>query len=539
MGAFMTSILTGRSPAQIAALPLSAIASLTRADVALLTLAQVSALTSLQLNALSASAFGSLTATQIGALNAGAFGGLNASHLSLLTVAQAKGLSAAEVGGLSVSLFDAYIAPYLASLATNAMAGLSLAQLRSLSPAQIETLSAAQLSALLPAQTALLQANNPVLADAARFEVNGSLSYSSLLQVLNDAAVGGMNALKFSGLRALASELNVAGGIRTSAYAQQIFDDVVYGNSANATWRGGSAKAVALGNLTASSSQTQVNELIGKWFLGTDLPSTVVPGMAGTYQAVTAPLFSAGGPALTDINQGDVGDCYFLAALAETALQDPTLIQNMIQANSNGTYSVQFWVNGQADYVTVNNALPTMPGGYHYGDGSHFEFDHGASAGAANDWSALIEKAYVELEAQLNVTPGSDGHHGNAYADIAGGWSNGLSAITGQSADTYSLFAGESPLALGAVLANLQTAFGAHEDLLMATAGNDTANNLVGGHMYAVTGINLAAGTVSLDNPWNGSGVGTGLKMQFTDSIATLARDGVTFFAATGPAPMA
>lgn len=535
----MTSILTGKNPAEIAALPLSIIAGLTSADIAALTLAQAAAFSPSQLNALSASAFRTLTAAQIGALNAATFDGLTAGKLSLLTAAQEKGLTAAEIGGLSVSLFDAYIAPYLASLTTNAIAGLTLAQLQSLSPAQVETLSAAQLAALPSASTAFLQAHNPVLADAARLELNGALSYSSLLQILNDAAVGGMNALKFSGLQALASELNVAGGIQTSAYARQIFTDVVYGNTANATWRGGSANAVALGNLTASSSQTQVNELIGKWFLGTDLPSTVVSGMKGTYQAVSTPLFSAGGPALTDVNQGDVGDCYFLAALAETALQDPTLIENLIQANPNGTYSVEFWVNGQADYVTVNNALPMMPGGYHYGDGSHFEFDHGASAGAANDWSALIEKAYVQFEAQLSVQPGADGQHGNAYADISGGWSNGLSAITGQNVNTFSLWNGESASALGAVLSNLQTAFAAHEDVLMGSNGNDTANNIVGGHMYAVTGVNLAAGTVSLDNPWNGSGVGTGLQMQFTDSIATLAKDGVTFFAATGPAALA
>ena len=52
-------------------------------------------------------------------------------------------------------------------------------------------------------------------------------------------------------------------------------------------------------------------------------------------------------------------------------------------------------------------------------------------------------------------------------------------------------------------------------------------------------GVNLAAGTVSLDNPWNGSGVGAGVAMQFTDSIATLAKDGVTFFAAKGAAAVA
>ena len=44
---------------------------------------------------------------------------------------------------------------------------------------------------------------------------------------------------------------------------------------------------------------------------------------------------------------------------------------------------MDFHVNGQDTFVTVNTALPMMPSGYSYGDGSRFEFDHGASAGAA------------------------------------------------------------------------------------------------------------------------------------------------------------
>ena len=78
---------------------------------------------------------------------------------------------------------------------------------------------------------------------------------------------------------------------------QQITDDVVLGNSANAYWNGGSSTATALGNLTASSTQTQLQDLIGKWFLGTDLPSTNLSAVgqanyAVTYEAVNEPLFN-------------------------------------------------------------------------------------------------------------------------------------------------------------------------------------------------------------------------------------------------------
>ena len=105
---------------------------------------------------------------------------------------------------------------------------------------------------------------------------NNSLSYNAMLTILQDAAVGGMTATKFSTLQTLAAMLNQANGITVSTYVQQIADDVILGNSANATWNGGSSTATTLGNLSATSTQTQVNELIGKWFLGTDLPSLSV-----------------------------------------------------------------------------------------------------------------------------------------------------------------------------------------------------------------------------------------------------------------------
>ena len=119
-----------------------------------------------------------------------------------------------------------------------------------------------------------------------------------MLTILQDAAVGGMTATKFSALQTLASMLNQSGGLSTSAYVQQIADDVIHGNSANAYWNGGSSTATKLGNLSAKSTQTQVNELIGKWFLGTDLPSLSLSAIGEsnlnpTYKTSTLPLYGA------------------------------------------------------------------------------------------------------------------------------------------------------------------------------------------------------------------------------------------------------
>jgi hypothetical protein len=54
--------------------------------------------------------------------------------------------------------------------------------------------------------------------------------------------------------------------------------------------------------------------------------------------------------------------------------------------------------------------------------------------------------------------------------------------------------------------------------------------------MYNVLSVNAAAGTVTLDNPWNANGFAKGVGETFTDSIASLASVGCTFHVATGTA---
>ena len=192
-----------------------------------------------------------------------------------------------------------------------------------------------------PPQAAKL-ANAGIETDVAKDLQNGSLSYSADLSILEDAAAGGMTASKFSTLQTFASELNTTGGISVSPYVQQTTDDVIFGNSANATWNGGAAIATRLGNLTAASTQTQADELIGEWFLGTNLPSVNLAqlgqeNLGPTYQNSTLPLYGpSGAPTIQDVNQGYLGDCYFVSSLGEVALQDPSAIENMISSTETG-----------------------------------------------------------------------------------------------------------------------------------------------------------------------------------------------------------
>src|SRR5271166_3665271 len=290
---------------------------------------------------------------------------------------------------------------------------------------------------LLAAQAAtpMILSDPGVAADVAANVQNGSLSYSATLSILEAAAAGGMTASKFSTLQTFASELNATGGISVSPYVQQIADDVIFGNSANATWNGGAATATRLGNLSATSSQTQADELIGEWFLGTNLPSLSLSSVGESnlnpaYKASNLPLYgSSGAPSYLDVNQGYVGDCYFVSSLGEVALKDPAAIENMISSNGNGTYSVRFFVDGQPDYVTVNSELPLMTG-YQWANGSQLEFANGKT----DDWVALVEKAYAQLNAQTNAPHGMAlNSASDSYAGITAGDGSALTLITDQS----------------------------------------------------------------------------------------------------------
>ena len=213
----------------------------------------------------------------------------------------------------------------------------------------------------------------------------------------------------------------------TSSYLTAIMNDLVNGNAANVSWTGGAATSTHLGNLAAGFSATQLSELMGKWFLGTDLPrSTVVmsgyPSFSVRYSAVASPLLAPSGPSINDVNQGYLGDCYFLSCLAEVAKQNSGIIQSMFTANGNNTYGVRFYVNGAAEYVTVNNSLA---------DGG-VEFNYGADI-----WASLAEKAYAQLQTGGVVT-GNTINYGNSWSTIGNGGAPeyALEQITGASAIT-------------------------------------------------------------------------------------------------------
>ena len=111
-----------------------------------------------------------------------------------------------------------------------------------------------------------------------------------------------------------------------------------------------------------------------------------------------------------DIKQGQLGDCWFMCALACLA-ERPTLVERLFitkSANALGIYRVKLCKNGEWVTVTVDDYFPCYPM-----SGPIFSRANGNEL-----WVLILEKAYAKL-------------HGNYYHLRGGYASEGMMDLTG------------------------------------------------------------------------------------------------------------
>uniref|UniRef100_A0A087Y3J5 Calpain 6 n=1 Tax=Poecilia formosa TaxID=48698 RepID=A0A087Y3J5_POEFO len=116
-----------------------------------------------------------------------------------------------------------------------------------------------------------------------------------------------------------------------------------------------------------------------------------------------------------DLNQGIVGNCWFVAACSCLALK-PDLWEKVIpdwkeqewDSNYAGIFHFRFWIFGQWTDVVIDDRLPTINGQLIYCQSKqNNEF-----------WSALLEKAYAKLFGCYESLAG--GNTGDAVVDFSG-----------------------------------------------------------------------------------------------------------------------
>ncbi|MDX2241159.1 MAG: C2 family cysteine protease [Leptolyngbyaceae cyanobacterium bins.302] len=315
------------------------------------------------------------------------------------------------------------------------------------------------------------------LVDLTRsFAADGTLNRTDMIEILRSTEDGGVvNATELTDLKRILNSLDYL----MPAHVENLTSKVIVSDPANA--RSG------IGDLFAGSSASQMERLIGKWFLGNDRP---VAAAGTTYRQVSGQLFQ-GGISVNDVNQGSLGDCYFIASLGAFANDRPSVIQNMFIDNGDGTFTVRFFKpDGSADYVTVDRFLPvnTSTNRLNYA-GRDYE---GLWNDANNElWVALAEKAY----AQVNQSGYIDRGNVNTYAALESGWmAPVMQQITGVASSDRWITSMTSTELIN--LVNAATT--------PITAGFVSGGGfgVVNSHAYTITSYNSATGRFHLHNPW-------------------------------------
>ena len=146
-------------------------------------------------------------------------------------------------------------------------------------------------------------------------------------------------------------------------------------------------------------------------------------------QIAKLPKFFVEGATRFDINQGYIGDCWFLAALANLTI-NKTLFYKVVPQNQSfsksyaGIFHFQFWQYGKWIDVVVDDYLPVVTRDYRNSNGSVTEkgcLAYLASKSKDEFWVGLLEKAYAKLHGSYESLDG--GIASDALVDFTGGCS--------------------------------------------------------------------------------------------------------------------
>lgn len=186
---------------------------------------------------------------------------------------------------------------------------------------------------------------------------------------------------------------------------------------------------------------------------------------------------------VNDIEQGDLGNCYFLASICGLA-EMPQRIKSIFQtqvANKNGKYSMRFFVQGVPTIVTVDDRIPCSKNSPHM---PLFSKPKGKEL-----WAILIEKAWAKLF--------------QGYMKIeAGVVSKALEYLTGAPSFFFSLEdQSDDEVWKNLKLADLKKyviGAGSREDVSQEETG------IVPGHAYTVVSVHEVEGhqLLRIRNPW-------------------------------------
>ncbi|XP_023930069.1 calpain-A [Lingula anatina] len=215
------------------------------------------------------------------------------------------------------------------------------------------------------------------------------------------------------------------------------------------------------------------------------------------HELCSNPDLFVGGASRFDVQQGELGDCWLLAAIASLSL-NKELLHKVVPPNQSfadgeyaGIFVFKFWRFGKWVDVVVDDRLPTY--------NNRLVFMH--SADSNEFWSAMLEKAYAKLCGSYEALKG--GSTCEAMEDFTGGVTEMFDLRQPQPPNLFQIMqkAFERSSLMGCSIE-------ASPHQLEA----ELSNGLIMGHAYSITSVKMVdiktprmAGKIPLiriRNPW-------------------------------------
>jgi hypothetical protein len=225
------------------------------------------------------------------------------------------------------------------------------------------------------------------------------------------------------------------------------------------------------------------------------------------------PLFDIDGAKATDVQQGQIGDCYLPAAVAAIAHHMPGHFENMIKQKievdpNTGVEKVWFevtfqertWENGEYKFKPIVQSVDADLFVRSWGGPLYGADDGARSLEDMELWWPILEKAYADWKGDYN-TIGNGGHVSTVFRDMLGTDADSMS-ISGWSSSTPEEIWSKIVETVDAKRPIGAGTHGHDQDAIYANTG------VYANHAYSILGYETAAdGTkfVQVRNPWGES----------------------------------